>query len=665
MKKALMFIMALCIIITAIPVFNASALVQDGMVYSIKNNEAWLTSGDNATGNVAIPATVQGYPVTHIDETAFWCNSDIKKIIFSNNNITIGKHAFANCDGLTKIVFGNGKTVIEEGGFATCVSVTEIDFNEGEVIIGPTAFIGCNSLEELKIGPGVKSIGEDAFDLCNFFEVIVDAKNPYFSSDRNGILYNKNKTELIICPIWHVEENYKLPISVTSIARKAFANCTYIETVSLHSKVEKIDPTAFMDCYNLKKITVDAQNPYFSSDSTGVLYNKNKTELLKYPEANLSARYKIPAGTVKIADYAFYQCEYLNEVTFQSGLQSIGNEAFFSCSELAKALLPDTVECIGEYAFANCSKMTDFTFGKKIQQISNGIFQYCYALKSIEIPETVTSIGNSAFFCCSALTGIVIPENVTTVGEWAFSDCIKLESVKIPVSVKTIGNYAFRDCTALKTVYFNGIQEQWDFIQIGYGNSPLLSAELICKASLTSNRVLIYASEGDIAPQQTFTADFVANPTMDFELMKYFNSQNACVYNLELEKADPNAKEYTVFMPLPDGMQMLKAKILQLDESDSAKIVPSTVKNGYCCFKTRSLGNFAIVEKNGQLLSGDFDDDFEVSLQDVVYLARICADWDVEYNENNLDVNGDGSENLQDVVHLSQFVAGWSDIVIK
>ena len=40
---------------------------------------------------------------------------------------------------------------------------------------------------------------------------------------------------------------------------------------------------SFLSCHQLREIIVDNSNPYFSSED-GVLFNKDKTVLLKYPE---------------------------------------------------------------------------------------------------------------------------------------------------------------------------------------------------------------------------------------------------------------------------------------------------------------------------------------------------------------------------------------------
>lgn len=127
----------------------------------------------------------------------------------------------------------------------------------------------------------------------------VDNDNPVFSSDEQGILYNKNKTELLKSPT-----NLKsvvIPNTIESIGYCAFKGCKNLTSVSTPPNVKIIDFYAFEGCINLKKleihenittisggllnftntiVSVHPSNPNFSSDEQGILYDKNKTRLI-------------------------------------------------------------------------------------------------------------------------------------------------------------------------------------------------------------------------------------------------------------------------------------------------------------------------------------------------------------------------------------------------
>jgi hypothetical protein len=113
-------------------------------------------------------------------------------------------------------------------------------------------------------------------------------------------------------------------------------------------------------------------NPAYSSVA-GVLFNKNHTTLVEYPDA-LAGNYAIPSGVTSIGDIAFAGCQGLTNVTIPNGVTNIGYEAFLLCSSLTSVTIPSGVPTI-----------------------SYGAFLLCSSLASVTIPDSVTNIGEFAF----------------------------------------------------------------------------------------------------------------------------------------------------------------------------------------------------------------------------------------------------------------------------
>jgi len=512
MKKCLTLCLCLatllCLIFLTTP--KASAATYGNLTYEVSNGEATITDVDTSiSGDITIPSTIDGYPVT-----------------------SIGNSAFSYCTSLQSITIPDSVTSIGSRAFIGCRSLTSITLPDGVTSIGSRAFIGCRSLTSITLPDGVTSIGKEAFSGCTSLTGIwMNSNNPNYSSDDYGVLFNKNKTMLIAAPGAIV--SYTIPDSVTSIGEGAFSGCTSLTSITLPEGVTSIGSYAFDDCTSLRSITipdsvtsigsyafddctslrsitipdsvtsigegafsgctsltgiwVNSNNPNYSSDDYGVLFNKNKTMLIAAPGAKVS--YTIPDGVTSIGSYAFYNCESLMSITIPDSVTSIGSYAFYICRSLTSITLPDSVTSIGSSAFNNCIGLTsvyitdiaawcgidfgDFNAnplyyaenlylnGKLVinlvipdgvTSIGSYAFYICRSLTSITIPDGVTSIGDGAFCYCRSLTSITIPDSVTSIGDGAFYNCTSLTSITLPEGVTSIGSSAFSGCSSLESI---------------------------------------------------------------------------------------------------------------------------------------------------------------------------------------------------------------------
>jgi len=146
---------------------------------------------------------------------------------------------------------------------------------------------------------------------------------------------------------------------VTSIGRGAFEDCSSLTSVTIPDSVTSIGHYAFSGCSSLTSIKVGKGNTEYSSED-GVLYNKNKTDLIQFP-AGKSGHYTIPDSVTSIYKYAFWDCS-LTSVTIPDSFTSILGSAFRGCSSLTSITIPDSVTSIGRSAFRDCSSLTSVTF---------------------------------------------------------------------------------------------------------------------------------------------------------------------------------------------------------------------------------------------------------------------------------------------------------------
>ena len=329
-------------------------------------------------------------------------------------------------------------------------------------IIGDLAFSSCDSLTSVTIPDSVIMIGNSAFDWCDSLTSIT------------------------------------IPGSVTTIGDFAFSSCDSLKSVILSDGVTSIGDSAFVYCTSLESIAVDKNNEFYSSVD-GVLFNKNKTMLIRYPAGDERSSYSIPDSVTTIEDHAFYYCTSLTSITIPDSVIGIGDYAFCYCTSLTSIAIPDSVTSIGDDAFSFCENLLDIIIGANVTEIgqdafyrssyynntsnwvddvlyigeylleanssisdsyiiksgtkviANNSFAFCSNLTNVIIPESIITIGNNAFENCT-FTSINIPNGVRTIGEEAFSFCQNLESVTIPSSVTSIGCGAFAPCRSLPKI---------------------------------------------------------------------------------------------------------------------------------------------------------------------------------------------------------------------
>ncbi|MDL2257337.1 leucine-rich repeat protein [Bacteroidales bacterium OttesenSCG-928-I14] len=239
--------------------------------------------------------------------------------------------------------------------------------------------------------------------------------------------------------------------NITHIGDNSFYGCFGLTSVTIPNSVTSIGVGVFSSCISLTAIIADAANPNYSS-LDGVLYNKDKTSLIQYPEGKPDASFTIPTSVANIGDWAFSICLNLTSVTISNSVTDIGVGAFCDCSGLTSVTIGNSVTSIGERAFQDCSSLTSVTIPNSVIDIGTHAFMDCSNLSSVTIGNSVTSIGYSTFSGCTGLTSVIIGNSVTSIGKSAFNTCSSLPSVIIPNSVTNIEFGAFRGCSGLTSV---------------------------------------------------------------------------------------------------------------------------------------------------------------------------------------------------------------------
>jgi hypothetical protein len=361
--------------------------------YEVNGKAVTITRYTGSSDYVEIPAIMDGKPVTTIGNEAFYSCSNLISITIPDSVTTIGDEAFYFCSSLTSITIPDSVTTIGEWAFYSCGRLASVTIPDSVTTIGEWAFAACSALTSITVDaqnpsfssidgvlydknkttlircPGGKTgdfsipdtvstivngaffhcqnltsitipdgvttigLGHNTFRLCpGLTSITVDALNPSLSSI-DGVLFNKEKTTLIQYPLGKIQETYAIPGTVTMIGDAAFSGCMSLTSVTISESVTTIGQFSFYLCYGLTKFEVDPLNLRFSSVD-GVLYNKEKTSLLRYPESKIGGAFMIPDSVTSIEQRAFIYCKGLTSIRIPENVISIGDHAFAQCNSL-------------------------------------------------------------------------------------------------------------------------------------------------------------------------------------------------------------------------------------------------------------------------------------------------------------------------------------------
>ena len=364
--------------------------------------------------------------VTEIGEEAFSSCVRLTSIRIPDGVTEISRDAFSYCDSLTEVKLGSGVTRLGDSAFDSCINLPSIQIPDSVEEIGDSAFNYCKNLTEVKLGSSVARLGHSVFATCEKLpsiripanvteigdwafegcdalrEIIVDQENPAFASE-DGVLFNRDKTRLLVYLAGKPDEAYVIPDTVTELASRAFYGAGNLRTVTFPGSVK----TAGFGYYE-----------GLTSLETVILLD----------------------GVEAIGDEAFAGCEALKEVRFPETLRSVGYSAFQGTA-VERVILPDSVEELVDHAF------------------------YDSGIQEVRIPSKVTALPEAAFYCCPELEIVTIPGSVKEIGERAFSECGALKTVVLEEGVETIAADAFDQCGSLAAVNYGGTKESWRSIR--------------------------------------------------------------------------------------------------------------------------------------------------------------------------------------------------------
>lgn len=237
---------------------------------------------------------------------------------------------------------------------------------------------------------------------------------------------------------------------------------SYHGCVCISGAIKTVDPACFYDA-DVNKIFVEKENSRYSA-LAGVLFDKEKKTLVRFPPKSPETRYTVPDGVTVIGKHAFQNARNLTEIILPETVTVIQDSAFDDCKRLETIRIPDSVTSVGAWAFHGCDKIRHIALSKNVEHIGTYAFGSCELLESIGVDEdnTVYCSYNGDLYTKDMRVLLqysigkkndtfLLPTQTERIAFRAVSDAYFLKSADLQ-NVKTIEDKAFYYATSLACV---------------------------------------------------------------------------------------------------------------------------------------------------------------------------------------------------------------------
>ena len=288
--------------------------------------------------------------------------------------------AMEGCSRLKNIIFSTGIDSIEDGAFLNCLRIEQLDLPAGLKKIGNEAFASCLKLHTVNIPASVEKIGRAPFFMSGNLEIInVAAENTKYSSE-NGVLFNKDKSTLIIYPNGKTNGSYTVASTVTTIEERAFAMNNKLKNIELPASLTKINTAGFFACNGLQQIICKSTTPpELGNQVFGAIHNISKV-VLKVPASAVSA-YKAANEwkKFKIESESTTSCNPVENSTYKIYPTHTEGTIFVVAHNSAKAIIYNmygqTVKTVEIEQGENSIDISEQPAGSYIVRIGENIFK--------------------------------------------------------------------------------------------------------------------------------------------------------------------------------------------------------------------------------------------------------------------------------------------------
>lgn len=506
--SATMLIAILCIA----PATAAAETTDDGLTYTVANNEVTITGYNGAGGDLVIPAEIEGNPVTELGKACFRASANpgadkLTSIVVPDSVKMMNAGIFFGCAELKTVTLPEVCSASSTASFfKDCPKLETVKIPSGFTTIGNSMFSGCSALREITYAEPitVTSVGDDSFAGCSSLTEIT------IPDSVTTLTYPFRNLPTLL--------NVTIPASVTTITSYCFTG--HSEELTIHCykdsyahtfAVEQDIKFALIDggdelIYDVLNAKIAAAETalgdnaaYYTKDSLAVL--KTELESAKNVKDTAAEQAQIDdaaaaldAKIKALVPFAFkYTVNENNEVTI-TGFNDDKSEIITPSMDV---VIPGTIDGmpvteIAAGVFEN-KLIKTLSLPASVKTIGENAFKSCPALTSVTFEgDGLVTIGDNAFNGAQKLAKITLPETLESIGMQAFSGARVLnKSLTIPASVKTIGDYAISNCFELADVFVLNKD-------VAYGEGVFKYSKIVTLHAESGSTTETYAAENDI-----------------------------------------------------------------------------------------------------------------------------------------------------------------------
>ena len=316
--------------------------------YTVKDEKATIIDIDNSiSGDIVIPSTLGGYPVTAIGDEAFAECIYITGATVPEGVINIGQLSFNCCIKLNSVVLPNSLESIDSGAFASCFSLKRITLPENVIEVTSGAFINCISLNEFVVCNSAASLGNyvgytEAMPKNISIEQWLEKCIAYFEAEMNGdenaseleedlMLYTEFDEEGFVVPSLviysHDPSTAKTYAEENGIPFKNISELEEPHTCSFGEWFTETEPTVFSEGVS-KRVCECGEfetKPIAKLESASAKDETTKVEIT-YTEENFESEVEIVVSEEEINANIVFGDEFENYKAYDISLEADGEK---------------------------------------------------------------------------------------------------------------------------------------------------------------------------------------------------------------------------------------------------------------------------------------------------------------------------------------------------